>query len=195
MVDYGEKPNLTLLGAIRTDDGDEASWDVLKGIADDANCDVVKKYDGISEYSTLKGIIKDNQEGFVICFSNRDRMKIKGEEYLRLHRIMTGVSTTSVWEVLSNGGNMEEILKNVPDEFYDKIKEVVRDLVIRFDNIKRDYYEYFSDIIGRVLSTDRKAFAEEAKRYKHASILFAYLDGKDVDPIIWKIVKPEWRKL
>jgi uncharacterized protein (DUF433 family) len=40
---------------------------------------------------------------------------------------MTGVSTTSVWDMLANGGNMEEILKDVPDEFYDKIKEVVQD--------------------------------------------------------------------
>ena len=123
VVDYGEKPNLTLLGVIRTESCDEASWDVLKGIADGANCDVVKKYDGINDYSTLKGMIGNNAEGFVIRFSNGDRMKIKGEEYLRLHKIMTEVSTKSVWEVLSNGDDMEELLKDVPDEFYSKIKE------------------------------------------------------------------------
>jgi RNA ligase len=195
VVDYGEKPNLTLLGAIRTDDGDEASWEILKGIGDGAKCDVVKKYGGISDYSTLKGMIGNNAEGFVIRFSNGDRMKIKGEEYLRLHRIMTGVSTTSVWDMLANGGNMEEILKDVPDEFYDKIKEVVRDLVLRFDNIKRDYFQYYLDITNKVVSTDRKAFAEEAMRYPYPAILFALLNGKNIEPIIWKIVKPEWRKL
>jgi RNA ligase len=51
VVDYGEKENLTLLGAIRTDDGDEASWEVLKKIGEGARCDVVKKYDGILNYS------------------------------------------------------------------------------------------------------------------------------------------------
>jgi hypothetical protein len=114
---------------------------------------------------------------------------------LRLHRIMTGVSTTSIWEVMANGGNMEEVLKDVPDEFYDKIKEVVRDLVLRFDNIKRDYFQYYLNITNKVVSTDRRAFAEEAKRYSHPAILFALLNGKNIEPIIWKIVKPEWRKL
>lgn len=195
VVDYGEKPNLTLLGAIRTDDGDEASWKVLKGIGDGAKCDVVKKYDGITDYSTLKGMIGNNSEGFVIRFSNGDRMKIKGEEYLRLHRIMTEVSTTSIWDVLSTGGDIEEVLKNVPDEFYDKIKEVVRDLTVRFENIQKDYLNYYLDITDRVLSTDRTGFAEEAKRYNHPAILFAMFTGKSVDPIIWKIVKPMWRKI
>ena len=195
VVDYGEKPNLTLLGAIRTDDGDEASWEILKGIGDGAKCDVVKKYGGISDYSTLKGMIGNNAEGFVIRFSNGDRMKIKGEEYLRLHRIMTGVSTTSVWDMLANGGNMEEILKDVPDEFYDKIKEVVGDIAVRFDNIRTDYIKYFTDIVFKIGREDRRRFAEEARRYNHSSILFAMLDEKDINPIIWKIVKPEWRKL
>ena len=191
VVDYGEKPNLTLLGAIRTDDGDEASWDVLKGIADGANCDVVKKYDGISDYSTLKGMIGNNAEGFVIRFSNGDRMKIKGEEYLRLHKIMTEVSTKSVWEMLSNGDNMEGLLKDVPDEFYSKIKEYENELVNQFNKIKHKYEWYFS----LMPKDDRKKFAFSAKETEFPSILFKMLEGKDVDPIIWKIIKPEFRKL
>lgn len=193
VVNYGDYEGLILLGAINTKTGEELSYDKLLNYG--YFFDVVKKYDGITDYTTLKGMIGDNEEGFVIRFSNGERIKIKGEEYLRLHRIMTGVSTTSVWDVLANGGNMEEILKNVPDEFYDKIKEVVRDLVLRFDNIKRDYFQYYLDITNKVVSTDRRAFAEEAKRYSHPAILFAMLNGKNIEPIIWKIVKPEWRKL
>ena len=42
---------------------------------------------------------------------------------------------------------------------------------------------------------DRKNFANVAKQYKYSSLLFGMLDGKDVSPIIWKIVKPEFKKL
>lgn len=195
VVDYGEKPKLTLLGAIRTDDGDEAGWDVLKGIADGANCDVVKKYDGIADYSTLKGMIGNNAEGFVIRFSNGDRMKIKGEEYLRLHKIMTEVSTKSVWEVLSNGDNMEGLLKDVPDEFYSKIKEYETALVREFNMIKREYELIYVIINTPERIMDRALFASYAKQYKYPSILFAMLNGKKVEPIIWKIIQPEFRKL
>jgi RNA ligase len=193
VVNYGDYEGLILLGAINTKTGEELSYDKLLNYG--YFFDVVKRYDGITDYTTLKGMIGDNEEGFVIRFSNGDRMKIKGEEYLRLHRIMTGVSTTSVWDVLANGGNMEEVLKNVPDEFYDKIKEVVDDLVSQFNDINNKYYGYFNDIMAEVVSTDRKAFAEKAKEYMHSSILFAHYNGKSVEPIIWKIVKPEWRKL
>ena len=195
VVDYGEKPKLTLLGAIRTDDGDEASWDVLKGIADGAKCDVVKKYDGIADYSKLKDAIEKNREGFVIRFSNGDRMKIKGEEYLRLHKIMTEVSTKSVWEILSNGDDMEGLLKDVPDEFYSKIKEYETALVRDFNMIKREYELIYAIINTPERIIDRALFASYAKQYKYPSILFAMLNGKKVEPIIWKIIQPEFRKL
>jgi RNA ligase len=195
VVDYSDGEQLTLLGGIRTNDGLEAPWYHLDSVSKLNAIPLVKKYDGITDYTTLKGIIGDNEEGFVIKFSNGDRMKIKGEEYLRLHRIMTGVSTTSIWEVMANGGNMEEVLKDVPDEFYDKIKEVVGDIAVRFDNIRTDYIQYFTDIVFKIGREDRRRFAEEARRYNHSSILFAMLDEKDINPIIWKIVKPEWRKL
>jgi RNA ligase len=192
VVDYGDEDNLTLLGAIRTDDETEATYEQLEMIARGANCDVVKRYDGIKDYSTLKGIIKDNQEGFVVRFSNGDRMKIKGEEYLRLHKIMTEVSTKSVWEVLSNGGNMEDLLKDVPDEFYTKIKEYEKSLIVQFNKLEEEYQNHFDSIKGLGV---RKFFAQSARMFHHPSILFAMLDGKDVSPIIWKIIQPEFRKL
>ena len=197
VVDYGDEDNLTLLGAIRTDDETEATYEQLEMIARGANCDVVKRYDGIKDYSILKDIIKDNQEGFVVRFSNGDRMKIKGEEYLRLHKIMTNLSTTSIWEVLSTGGNMDDLLKDVPDEFYKKIKDYEDELKFMFNTLSNEYVIFFRDIqnVMDAVNGNRSNFAHIAKQYKYPSILFGMLDGKDVSPIIWKIVKPEFKKL
>ena len=191
VVDYGEKSNLTLLGAIRTDDGDEAPWEVLKGIGDGAGCDVVKKYDGITDYFTLKGMIGNNAEGFVIRFSNGDRMKIKGEEYLRLHKIMTEVSTKSVWDVLSNGDDMEGLLKDVPDEFYSKIKEYERELLGEYNKIETISTTRFNEF----KHLNKKEYAEQVKFNKYNSVLFSMYDGKDYSKIIWRMIQPEFRKL
>ena len=193
--------DLVLLGIIHTETGNEVDLfnernDIrFKNLILNIGLRIVKKYDGIKDYTTLKGMIQDNEEGFVVRFSNGNRMKIKGEEYLRLHKIMTNLSTTVVWEVLSSGGNMEDLLKDVPDEFYDKIKEYVKDLAIRFDNIRKDYIQYYTDIVFKVGIEDRKSFAVEARRYNHPSILFNLLDGKDINSIIWRIIKPEFKKL
>jgi RNA ligase len=191
VVDYGDVDNLTLLGAIRTDDETEATYEQLEMIASGANCDVVKRYDGIKDYSTLKGIIKDNQEGFVIRFSNGDRMKIKGDEYLRLHKIMTEVSTKSVWEILSNGDNMEGLLKDVPDEFYDKIKEYETELRTNYNKIETICINRFNEL----KHLQKKEYAEEVKWHKYSSVLFSMYNGKPIPPTIWKLIKPEFKKL
>ena len=194
VVDYGDVDNLTLLGAIRTDDETEATYEQLEMIARGANCDVVKRYDGIKDYSTLKGIIKDNQEGFVVRFSNGDRMKVKGEEYLRLHKIMTEVSTTGIWEALKNGDDISALLKDVPDEFYTKIEEYVNELKIQYMMIEDQYIQIYA-LITMFNDNGRAEFASRAKKFKYPQLLFKMLDGSDYSETIWRILKPEWRKL
>ena len=136
--------DLVLLGMINTETGYEVDLycedvDVrLKNLINNLGFKVVKKYDGVRDYSELKGKVEQNSEGFVVRFSNGDRMKIKGEEYLRLHKIMTNVSTTGVWELLSNGGDINEFLKDVPDEFYKKVKDYADLLKYGFYRVSED---------------------------------------------------------
>jgi RNA ligase len=198
--------DLVLLGMIKTDTGIEV--DIHNGeirllnMLSNVGFRVVKKYDGISDYSLLKEMIKDDEEGFVVRFSNGDRMKVKGEEYLRLHKIMTNISTTTVWEILSCGGKLEEILKDVPDEFYTKIKMYASNLNYSWYQIYNqlgksyDYFRYgkYGD---KEVEPSKKEFAEYIKDKPPLvkSVMFAMWDGKDYGKIIWKMLKPEYRKL
>ena len=192
VVNYGGDSRLVLLGVIKTDTGEETSWDDLSLVD---GWDLVKRYDGISDYTTLKGMVKNNQEGFVVRFSNGDRVKIKGEEYLRLHRIMTNLSTTAIWEVLSNGGDILSTLTDVPDEFYDKIHQYSKELMDKYTKLEDEYHFIFK-ILSRSDDFEfRAGFAERAKRYKYPAILFKMYDDKDYSGLIWKIIKPEFEKL
>ena len=198
VVDYNGLEELVVLGVIETATGRECKYDEM----DSEGFILVKKYDGIKDYSTLKSMISNDAEGYVVRFSNGDRMKIKGEEYLRLHKIMTNVSTTAIWEIMANGGDIDAILKDVPDEFYKKIKSYV-------STLKYGYYQYWNQLgktydyfrFGKYgdkeVEPTKKEFAEFIKD-KHPvvkSILFAMWDGKDYDKIIWKALKPEYKKL
>jgi RNA ligase len=197
--------DLVLLGMIETKTGDEVDLYTNTRYANlikNLDLKVVKKYNGISDYQTLKGMVKDNEEGFVIKFSNGDRMKIKGEEYLRLHRIMTNVSTKAVWEVLSSGGSMNDLLNDVPDEFFSKIKTYERDLRYNYYSIKEycgkihDNFRYgkYGDVYPE---PTKKQFADFVMRnYKeHSGILFSMWDRKSYEDIIWKMIKPKFVKL
>lgn len=200
--------DIVLLGMINTESGYEVDLysdgnDIrLKNLIYNIGFRVVKKYDGITDYTTLKNIIKDDEEGYVVKFSNGERMKIKGEEYLRLHKIMTNISTTTVWEILSTGGKIEDLLKDVPDEFYNKIKLYASELGYhwyQYYNQLGKTYDYFR--YGKYGDKDpeptKKEFAEFIKDKEPIvkAIMFAMWDGKDYDKIIWSALKPKFRKL
>jgi T4 RnlA family RNA ligase len=192
VVNYGGESRLVLLGVIKTDTGEETSWTDLSLVD---GWDLVKRYDGISDYTLLKGMVESNREGFVVRFSNGDRVKIKGEEYLRLHRIMTNLSTTAIWEVLSGGGDVLSTLTDIPDEFYDKIHQYSNELMDKYTKLEDEYIWIFELLSKSDVSQIRSGFAELAKKYKYPAILFRMYDDKDYSEIIWKIIRPEFGKL
>ena len=197
VLDYGTDEKLVLLGTFNKD-GKEIDVEMWAQYG----FDVVKKYDGISDYKQLKEMVKNDQEGFVVKFSNGDRVKVKGVEYLRLHKIMTNVTTTGVWEYLKNGEDVLEILKDVPDEFYDKIKSYVQHLKYGYFQISEDAGKKFDGMMygkynDKEPIEDRKEFAEWVlTQPKHMSgILFRMFDKKDYSEIIWNLIRPEFKKL
>jgi T4 RnlA family RNA ligase len=192
VVNYGGESRLVLLGVIKTDTGEETSWSDLSLVD---GWDLVKRYDGISDYTLLKGMVESNREGFVVRFSNGNRVKIKGEEYLRLHRIMTNLSTTAIWEVLSGGGDVLSTLTDIPDEFYDKIHQYSNELMDKYTKLEDEYIWIFELLSKSDVSQIRSGFAELAKKYKYPAILFRMYDDKDYSEIIWKIIRPEFGKL
>ena len=193
VVDYGNTEKLVVLGCYNRITGEEGEIDNMTS----EGWEVVKMYKTWGEdWETLKKEISKDNEGYVIRFKSGFRMKIKGEEYLRLHRILTNISTRVIWRMLMNNEPLEPILERVPDEFDVWFKEVVKDLQTRFDNIYNDYFNIFLEISAKVSSNDRKAFAEEALKYPHPSILFSFYDGKHDtrNEYIWKLLKPKYEK-
>jgi RNA ligase len=146
------------------------------------------------DYKNLKENQYENEEGYVIRFHPSNyRFKIKFEEYVRLHKVMTNLSTTIIWETLMNGEKIEEILDGVPDEIYDKIKALSKRYKKGY-NLVEDFYR---DIYGKIKNStsDRKEFAEKAKEFSYPSLLFKMDDGKDYNDLIWEIIKPEYEPI
>lgn len=196
VVKYDQE-RLILLGMIESETGTEVDIQPLASNffqKEVGFLDVVKKHDGIDDYRKIKDLIKDNEEGFVVRFQNGLRMKIKGEEYVRLHRIVTNISSRNIWEHLKDEKPLDDILDRVPDEFYNWVKDTVKDFVVRFDNIEKDHREIFNEIVNKVGLNDRKAFALEARQYKNHGILFSMLTGRNHKPAIWKILYPPYSK-
>lgn len=202
VVSYNGFRGLVLLGAVITETGQEPSYGSLKDISAISKIPLVRIYNGITDYTELKALVQDDKEGFVVKFDNGERMKIKGSEYIRLHKIMTNVSTTVIWEYLSEGKDVLELLKDVPDEFYKKIKRYVKDLQYSVGMIRQRIgklynYHMYGKYGDKEPITDKKKYAEWVMEQEPfmRPILFNMFDRKDYDKHLWKLVKPKFEKL
>ncbi|MCV9926175.1 T4 RnlA family RNA ligase [Flavobacterium sp. LS1R49] len=181
VLDYGSSEELVLLAIIDTQTGVEFPLE-------DIGFPVVERYDGIKDILTLKEMDTTNKEGFIIKYSNNFRVKIKFEEYLRLHRIITQVSNLNIWEYLKTNQSMEEILERIPDEFFDWVKQTKADLENKYLIIENQSKADF-----KVLDSQKET-ALYFLTCQYSGVLFAMLNGKDYSEIIWKMIRPTFEK-
>ncbi len=181
VVDYGRDEKLVLLAMIETKTGEELELE-------DIGFPIVKRYDRLNDLYTLKSEEVDNKEGFVVKFKSGYRLKIKFEEYVRIHRIVTQVSSINIWEYLKTGQPMNDLLERVPDEFYNWVKSTKTELEQAFAKIEAQAKADF-----KVLES-RKATALYFQECKYPQVLFAMLDGKDYSERIWKMLRPEYER-
>lgn len=181
VVDYGSARMLVLLAIIDTDTGRELPLE-------DIGFPVVKKYDGLNDLQLMREIKADNQEGFVVRFKSGFRLKIKFAEYVRIHRIITNVSTLTIWEFLRDGKPLDELLESVPDEFFNWVRRKRADLLLQYTTIEAEAKAEF-----QVLA-DRKTTAAYFLTCKHPKILFNMLDNRDYSRTIWMMLRPAFEK-
>ncbi len=194
VVDYGNEEKLVVIGGIHTETGEEIPDSSLFW-TQDSGFEVVTTYKTWGEgYDLLKEEISKDKEGYVIRFKNGFRMKIKGEEYVRLHRILTNISNRDIWEYLKENKSFDDIIDKVPDEFYEWVKNTADSMVEQYGNIEKKSLIDFANIQKNVNIEDRKSFALEALKCDNPSILFSMLDKKYYGDIIWKIIYPTYSK-
>jgi len=192
VVDYGDEERLVLLGAIETESGREIPYEELKEGLEEF--ELVKKW---TNKKSISDLIKENdpiREGYVLRFSNGYRIKVKFEEYCRLHKIITNVSNIDIWEKLKEDLPLDEILDKVPDEFYEWVKITENNLREKYQDILEDSERIIYLIKKDLGDSERKEYAERIKNEKNPGILFNLLDGRSPDKNIWRLVRPKWSK-
>lgn len=196
VVNYRSRAELVLL-AVRSNN-DESELNYVKE-AQELGLSYAKEYsfgDGID--GALKYLEKRRgmeSEGFVCKYSNGLRVKIKSLDYKRLHKILTGISAKDIWISLRDKGNVNDILDNVPDEFFKWVKKVEMELTL-------SKLEIMNKALGLTKEAmkikDRKEQAEYIRnRTKECDeglmgMAFFLLDGRldKAEMAAWKRVKP-----
>ena len=194
--------DLILLGAINTKNGIEIN--IHNDLDEDIRFNNLFKNLGFKlvmvyktwgeTYDLLKEEISKDREGYVIRFKNGFRMKIKGEEYKRLHKILTNISNRDIWEHLKDNKPLNEILDKVPDEFYQWVNNQVNMFKEMFLITQTMVELTFIRFIKPEMSRKEAAEIIKTKDKTLQPILFKKLDGKDYSELIWKKIYPSYSK-
>ena len=192
VLDYGGLDDLVLLGAVEIATGRTHGPEAVP----DWPGPVVERLSHATLAEALAAPPRDNREGLVVhCRETDQRVKIKYADYLRLHRLVTGLTARSVWDVLVNGGDLAALVEPLPDEFHAWVRDVVATLTATVEDqatqIERAYLEI---VTGLPDGWSRREFAQAVRTHPDRGQLFLRLDGKDFRPLLWQRVRPdpEW---
>jgi RNA ligase len=113
-----------------SENGTETGYNHLPALSHIIECkDAISySFNNIEEIINAAKILDKNNEGFVVRFENGYRIKIKGEEYKRIHKIVSNITPIAIWEAMLAKDNLLEIRKQIPEEFYkdfDKIRDLL----------------------------------------------------------------------
>lgn len=125
---------LVVLGAYLPD-GEEMETDDLWRVARALGTRVATSYhyESIEEITDAVAKFGSDREGFVVRFLSGYRVKVKGAEYLRVHRLASRITPLGIWDAMQNGDDLDGIRKEIPEEFYGDFDTIRSMLQAKFD--------------------------------------------------------------
>jgi RNA ligase len=192
VCDYGDMDDLILLGSVHIESGryygPAATADALRWTGP-----VAKTFTHTTLRDALAAPERAGAEGLCVRYLNEDRIvKIKQEEYVRLHRIVTGLSERSVWEHMCAGSPLGDLLGTLPDELHAWTREVWTRISLDADLTEgrsRDAHRLILDALP--IGWGRGDYAQLAKERRPLTpYLFNLLDDRDPRPGILRTLKP-----
>ncbi|MCX4703906.1 RNA ligase [Streptomyces sp. NBC_01373] len=229
VVDYADRRDLVLLGAYNAD-GQELR---LGFVADDwvDIGTVVQAWPALPLPELLKLTEANTRpdgtptsgistEGYVIRYANGLRAKAKLSEYVRLHKVLTGITERDIWRMvgmqkyadqpaklvakalgcavgeitaLGTGPSpLDALLDAVPDEFDQWVKSVAARLDFQARNLNARVVSEYAAISH--LGADRGVFARAAQRIEDPAVracMFLMLDGRPTGLHLWRAIRPD----
>jgi RNA ligase len=189
VLDYEGLDDLVLLGAVEIATGRSYGPEAVPLWPGP----VIERLDYATLAEALAAPPRANREGLVVHVPSLDvRVKIKYEEYVRLHRIVTGLNARVVWEHIAGGLPVVALAETLPDEFHRWVDDVARaleaEVAAGVDRVEATYAEIVATLPE---GWGRKEFALRAVRHDERGLLFLRLDGRDVRSMLWQRVRPE----
>lgn len=205
VVDYGDLQALFLLAIRNRFTGEYETWDTVKngvflsqsGGKKGFLMPTVYIFDKVDDLLIKRQQLSPNQEGWVVEFADGSRFKFKGEEYLRLARLINDLTPDRVWELLLSN-EYSNVRADIPEELLEKTDQWANQIEKKYRSIEDEVISAYNGILADLRTIygeaiPRRAFAEMVlKKFPSlSSLLFAVHDQKDIRIPIFRIIKKE----
>jgi RNA ligase len=203
IVDYGSDRKLILLTVFESDTEKELPWSMVKKAAEYTNMDLVKEFKNstIEEIIRLQSDLPPTREGFVVRFENGERVKIKGKEYLKIARILSGCSPLAFWESMKSGKVSKDLIISIPEELRPHFESTIEELENKYKTILIEIEEDWKKVLSKT-SVDEPDFRKKLGLYiqgnhelKHPIATFSRFLGKDLEKYVMKKIRPKANQL
>lgn len=192
VLDYGETDELRYLGSVVVDTGHDYWNGILMthfGIPKNM-CILSGEYEGVMKAIDLS---RPNAEGVVIVNDDTgERLKLKQEDYLELHKVMTGLNERQLWQWLAEGKHVADILTDLPEEIHEWANTILVELIDKQSELVERIGNAYQYHISK--TADRKEFALRIRDYPSLDkgAMFCMLDGQfdRADQLVWRAVRP-----
>ncbi len=194
VVSY-ERDELVLL-ACYDECGFEPAYPILQIIADQLGWRLATRhhFSSIADLVAHTATLPATEEGFVLRFTNGLRLKVKGDEYRRIHAWISRCCPLDIWESMRAGDDLEMIKRQVPDEYMNDIDRIIgileNQLALLLEKV-RNVAVSVAALSDKEVGLKLQSFDEEVRRF-----LFPYrkqngniLSGRSRD-VVFRAIRP-----
>jgi RNA ligase len=210
VLDYGGLDDLVLLDVLDTESGYSCpSRDLAAKYGDGPGGWHGRRVRAMPAHTLGEAMAippRPNAEGVVARVLTDDgpvMVKFKQEDYVALHRLVTGLTDRRVHELMADDpmddGPIHELCAAIPDEFAGWVWQVVTglrtQLLARHLEAAAAHHDVMAELGRRALlgqgGFTRKAYALEAQKdERNCALMFSLLDGRDPTRAIWRDLRP-----
>jgi hypothetical protein len=118
----------------------------------------------------------------VLLYPNGDRLKIKFENYVKLHKIVSNLSVQNLFDWLKTQKPQDELMGMLPDEFFDWYTRVKMFVDEKIDLVKQECLDEFTKQVNIDIG-NRAQFAARIASFKYKSMLFKMYSGTSISDL------------
>lgn len=191
VIDYGNTRAMILLAIRDRVTGGEYSREAVEMTAERLGvpCAADMQWESIDTVKEAVALLGPNEEGFVVRYVDGTRLKLKGEQYVQIHRFLSQFSLKAVAEAMV-AGTLDDLRAACPESRRVELNEMVSQIQSKVLDVTLDVEQAFAYCIAPIFDYNRdaivatregrKAFALKVMAdYKPlSSYLFALLDNK-----------------